>query len=446
MLPVLLSLPRVAVLAAAAPSLVATSALLAEEDTGKTLYALNPDARMYPASMTKIVTALVVMDYLKLDDIVTIGDEIDATPAGSSLARHQKGERITVMNLLRGLIMRSGNDSGCILAMDAAKKASGNGDISYPQAEKYFSGLMNDKAKALGATGTNFTNPHGFHDPNHYTTASDMFLFSREFMKNPILAGIARETEYKGNSLGTGTAADYTFLTQDYDWVTINELLIPGANYYQFATGLKTGSTDEAGDCLTSSAEKGGIRLISVVFHSTVDGRYADSIALLNYGFDNFRNETVQTSGEVVDTLEIDNPMLGAATEMDTLTNSGFTGFYSRDELAAMVRKVEYGKNAVKDGKIVPPVEKGDVIGTVTYTLNGKAEFTGDVIAGDSAGARSLNTDVTYYKDRFISNIFSLSALPYWICAVLAVIIVIILLSSRRRKRDRSYYRLNRRY
>jgi len=449
LLTILLSIPRISALAApTAPdlTLVGTSALLCEESTGKVLFALDPDARMYPASMTKIVTALVVMDYLRLDDIVVVGDEVDATPAGSSKAWHVNGEHITVLNLLRGLMMRSGNDSGCILAMAVVREAVG-GDIAYPDAEKIFDGFMNDKAKEAGATNSNFVNPHGFHHPNHYTTASDMFLLSREYMRNPILAEIAKETEYKGNSMGAGTAGDYDFPTKDYDWTPINEFIVHGPNYYQYATGLKTGFTDEAGDCLVATAEKNGVRLISVVFRSTVNDRYADSKTMLEYGFNNFDFETVQTAGEELETLEIDNPMLGAQTEMKTFADSEFTGFYSQAELAAMKRGLAYDGKIVVDEKIVPPVEEGDVIGAVTYTLDGRVEFSGGVVAGARAGKRTFNTDVEYYKERFVANVFSISALPYWICAVLVVVIIAILISSRRRrKRERSYYRVNKRY
>ena len=157
----------------AAPEVSAKSAVLINADTGRILYQKNQNDRMYPASMTKLLTSMVLLDNMDLDDTITIDYSINEIPWDSSKAGIAVGEVLTVENVIRGLIIPSGNDIANAAASAVAKKALGN-SISYDKAEEYFTGLMNKKAKELGCTGSNFVNPHGYHDDNHYTTAYDV--------------------------------------------------------------------------------------------------------------------------------------------------------------------------------------------------------------------------------------------------------------------------------
>ena len=159
--------------------LVSPSVILVEQSTGKILYSKDEHKKMYPASMTKILTALVALEHLKPEELIVAGPEVNGVPYDSSKAGHKNGETLQVENLIRGLIIPSGNETACIVASAVAKKQTGNDSISYEEAEKIFCNLMNEKAKSLGASESNFVNPHGYHNEHHYTTAYDMALIAR---------------------------------------------------------------------------------------------------------------------------------------------------------------------------------------------------------------------------------------------------------------------------
>ena len=214
--------------ASAEPSVSAVSAILIDQATGKVLFSKEADKRMYPASTTKLLTALVTLDYLSPDEFVVAGDEINAIPYDSSKAYHILDETIKVENLIRGLIIPSGNETACIAAREVARRVSENEDIAYPDAERLFCRLMNEKAKYLGAVSTNFVNPHGYHNDNHYTTAHDMALISVEALNNPLIKQIVQEKEFIGN--GAGVNPNLSWITQEYKWSTHNELQIGRAH------------------------------------------------------------------------------------------------------------------------------------------------------------------------------------------------------------------------
>ncbi len=247
--------------------LVSPSVILVEQSTGKMLYGKNENSKMYPASMTKILTALVAAEYLNPDDIVTVGAEIYGLPADYATNIHSEGETITVRNLLRALMIASCNETGSVLAVNTVRAMEGRYDIPFNEAERRFIQLMNEKAISLGALSSNFNNTYGLHSEGHFTTAADMALIARAYMGNDLLASIAAERNYIGDSLEGRTAEGAR--VNNYEWENHNELLLGGTNGYQYATGIKTGFTDEAGDCLAASATRNGISLISVVFFSS---------------------------------------------------------------------------------------------------------------------------------------------------------------------------------
>ena len=186
----------------APPNVNAQSAILMEQGTGKVLYAKNERQRMYPASITKVLTAIVALEYLDPEEIVTTGTEVNAVPYDSSTAGHLVGESLKVENLIRGLFIPSGNETGCVAAAAVVKKAGYGESMAYGEIERIFSNILNEKARELGAMDTNFVNPHGYHDANHYTTAYDAALFCSAAMENELIRRIAGETEFYGNGAG----------------------------------------------------------------------------------------------------------------------------------------------------------------------------------------------------------------------------------------------------
>jgi len=245
--------------------------VLMDEDNGNVLFAKNENKRLYPASTTKILTALVALDKGNLNDLVQVGDEVSLRTSDESSAGLKQGDVIPLKVLMRAMLLPSGNDAARTIAIYIAKKDSGKPNMNSEEGIHYFAGLMNEKAKEIGATHSHFVNPHGLHHPNHYSTAKDLAIIAREARKNQIFREIVSEETYKDSF--------FTFYNR-------NELVTRGsANFFQGADGIKTGFTDQAGHCLVSSATRDGKNLISVVLHSSKEGVYKDSTAMLNYGF-----------------------------------------------------------------------------------------------------------------------------------------------------------------
>jgi serine-type D-Ala-D-Ala carboxypeptidase (penicillin-binding protein 5/6) len=236
--------------------LAAQSAALVDSYSGEFLYTKNPDAKQYPASSTKILTALIVIEAGDLDQLVTVAPE-DTKVEPSSLDL-KPGQQFTRRQLLFGMLLKSANDVAMCLARDNAG--------SVPA----FAEKMDQRAAELGATNSHFVNPHGLHDPNHYTTAHDLVLIARAAMQQPLFRQIV-STIY------------YTWRTPNGE---VDELRNHNRLLRHFAgcNGLKTGYTRAAQQVLVSSALRGGHEVISVVLHTDKPGIWVDSKTLLTYG------------------------------------------------------------------------------------------------------------------------------------------------------------------
>jgi serine-type D-Ala-D-Ala carboxypeptidase (penicillin-binding protein 5/6) len=236
--------------------LAAQSAALVDSYSGEFLYTKNPDAKQYPASSTKILTALIVIEAGNLDQLVTVASE-DTKVEPSSLDL-KPGQQFTRRQLLFGMLLKSANDVAMCLARDNAG--------SVPA----FAEKMDQRAAELGATNSHFVNPHGLHDPNHYTTAHDLVLIARAAMQQPLFRQIV-STIY------------YTWRTPNGE---VDELRNHNRLLRHFAgcNGLKTGYTRAAQQVLVSSALRGGHEVISVVLHTDKPGIWVDSKTLLTYG------------------------------------------------------------------------------------------------------------------------------------------------------------------
>ena len=237
-------------------SLAAQSAALVDLYSGEFLYAKNPDAKEYPASSTKILTALIVIEAGNLDQIVTVAPE-DTKVEPSSL-NLRPGQQFTRRQLLFGMLLKSANDVAMCLARDNAG--------SVPA----FAEKMNLRAAELGATSSHFVNPHGLHDPNHYTTAHDLVLIARAAMQQPLFRQVVSTIYYTWRT-PTGQVEELR---------NHNRLL----RHFAGCNGLKTGYTRPAQQVLVSSALRGGHEVISVVLHTDKPGIWVDSKTLLTYG------------------------------------------------------------------------------------------------------------------------------------------------------------------
>lgn len=254
-------------------NLYAKSCILIERSTGRVAYEKNADDTIYPASTTKLLTAIIALEHCNLDDKVTINYEmLSKVPYNYTTAYLRVGEQVTVEELLNTLLIPSANDSGFALAIHI----SGSVDE--------FAKLMNEKATEIGCTNSNFTNPCGVHDVNHYSTARDMSKIGIYAMNYPQITNIVCKTSY---TLHENKRNARTF-------ETTNTLIKPDAKtYYEYATGMKTGFTDQAGACLVATAKKEHMEFLAVVFGDPepakgISYRDLDAKTLFEYGFENY--------------------------------------------------------------------------------------------------------------------------------------------------------------
>lgn len=245
----------------------------------KTLYSKEADTPCYPASMTKLLTALVAVTYADDSTVFTVGEEIGLIDPESSRAYLRIGNRLDLQTLLEALLLPSGNDAAYTIAASVGRIIAENENLSTRAAIDVFCGEMNKTAAALGATHSHFANPDGIHDANHYTTANDMLLIAKAAYEHPLISAVMREASVTRPLLSGGTGAT---------WYNTNYLLRTDTRYYyDKATGLKTGHTDQAGYCLAASAEKDGARLIAVLMGGqTGYGRFEDATGLFTVCFD----------------------------------------------------------------------------------------------------------------------------------------------------------------
>lgn len=265
-------------------------AILMDNSTMTVLYSKNAYDKVYPASTTKILTAIIALENCNLDDVVTVNQSaVSAIPAGYSSAGLVAGEQVNVKDLLTVFLVHSANDAGYVLA----EHISGN--------IKDFANLMNKKALDIGCKNTNFTNPSGIHDDNHYTTAYDLALIARYCMKNSTFRTIVALPTCTINATNKSAARTYS---------NTNDLLNSSSRYFlKDCIGIKTGFTSAAKDCLISACNRNGFELISVVLgaNSLENGessRYADSIGLFDFGYSNFSIRPIEHKVNQVTTTE----------------------------------------------------------------------------------------------------------------------------------------------
>lgn len=259
------------------PLIGASSAILMDADTGVVLYEKNVHEKLYPASTTKLLTALLASENSTMDEVVTFsknavfGIERDSSHIGIDV-----GEQLTMEQCLYGILLGSANEVSYAVAEYIG------GDL------ESFVKLMNDRAIDIGCTETHFLNANGLPDPDHYTTAYDLALIARECYKNEIISKISGTTYY--------TIPPTNIQTEERP-LTNHHLLLPNLKYaYEYVIGGKTGYTDEARQTLVTCAEKDGLRLICVIMKEESPNQFLDTISLFDYGFDNFQKINIADS------------------------------------------------------------------------------------------------------------------------------------------------------
>ena len=384
-------------------NLSSEAVLLMEASTGKVVYEKNGYEKKYPASTTKIMTAILAIEHCNLNETATASEfAINSVPSGYSTANIQIGETLSVKDLLYALMLQSANESAVILA----EHVSGS--------QEAFANLMNEKAKELGCKNTHFINPNGIHNENHYTTAYDLALITQYAMKNQTFRDIVKTTSFT-------LPATTSYPSESRTYANTNNLIIydarnrPDNYYYKYATGVKTGYTSAAKNCLVASAEKNGIEYISVVlgasitYESTgsVSHRYVDTISLFDYAFDNFSFRKLKSANNLIKTIKIEN---GKKDEnsLDLLIASDVNSLVSLDNKSSQIDP----EITLKEG-LSAPIAKGDIVGTISYKVEG-INYTTDLIAGNDVEEYKPNKIGLYILIFLILIIAILTAVRYY--------------------------------
>lgn len=338
------------------------SAILMDAKSGEVLYSKNPNTRQYPASITKLITALVAIENQKPTDIVTMSKEaIFSIERGSSHIGLDVGEQITFDQALHALLLQSANE----VANGIAELSDGS--ISA------FAQHLTARAKELGAKDTNFTNPHGLHDPNHYTTAYDMALIAKEVNTKSYFQEIMSHSTYQIPP--TNKCSEIRYLSQQHR--LMNEQR-DGRMYRKDVIAGKTGYTDQAGNTLVTIAKRGDMELIAVVLKSDRYHLYSDTNTLLDYGFENYKSISLHTQEDIISTVPmytIKSGQLIHTSDCDIALDKDVNLIVPKDIKERKVNSIISLPDRIKKGASI-----GDIVGTITYTYEEKPITTHNLV------------------------------------------------------------------
>lgn len=377
-----------------------SGSVLIDAKTGKILLQKDMNKKLYPASTTKILTAILAIENLNLDSKLTASrSAVMAIPSGYSNAGIKVGESLSVSDLLEMFLIHSANEVGYIFA----EEISGNIDN--------FANLMNKKASELGCTNTNFTNPSGIHDVNHYSTAYDMALIAKYCMQNETFRNIVNKKSCKFSA---------TDLYPEERYFKNTNSLLDSSNryYYEYAIGIKTGFTTQAKNCLIAGAKKDGIELIAVMLGAEAtengqSGRYVDAKNLFNYGFENYKIMDFLKEGSQIKNIEIKNATK-ETKKLNLIAKSSLSAtFQTNFDISTLVPTIEIFEN------ITAPIAKDTVLGKISYNIDGIV-YESDLIA---------ENDVI--KSNLLEIIFQI------VLAIIVLILIVVILSHKNNKNNK---------
>ena len=336
----------------------AKAALMIEKNTGKIIYEENAKEKKYPASVTKILTAILVLENCELDDVATVSENsISNIPSGYVIAPLFVGEKISIEDLLYALMLKSANDAAYVLAEHVGGSVEG------------FSEMMNKKAKELGCENTHFVNPNGIHNEEHYTTAYDLYLISKYAMENEKFAKIVSTFQYT-------LSATNKYPNKDRVMQSTNYFLNQKSKFYnKDIKGIKTGTTLEAGNCLITEITRDGFDYITVVLGAeTSESKFSETQKIIKYAFDNYTFTNLHNKGDVIKNIEVEKAT--KETKNLNLVISDEITVINNIKIKADDMKPEITLNE----NIKAPIIKGQELGSIKYSVDG-LEYNAKLLA-----------------------------------------------------------------
>lgn len=329
---------------------------------------------MYPASTTKVLTALLTLEHCNIQDVVTVPYEaLKIIPSGYSVAALQAGEQLTVDQLLQLMMVYSANDAANALAFHIA------GSIDS------FASMMNRKIAELDLKNTHFTNPSGKQDENHYTTAHDMALLMQYCMKNE---NFRKYAGLKSCTIPATNKYEERIFKTTNDMLIVDTRNVASNYYYPYIIAGKTGFTTEAKNCLVSVSNKDGIEFISVVlsvgvYANNLSGKFIETKTLLEYGYQNYTARKLREQGAIAKQIEIPNGTKDTKN-LDLILAQDITVLVKQSEFEnEILPEITLNEN------LVAPIAQGQVVGKITYVIDG-ISYTSDLLASHEVTSSSL--------------------------------------------------------
>ena len=384
-------------------SVNANASLIIELNSGKIIHEDNINEIIYPASTTKILTAILVLENCSLDEKAIVSkNAVSNLPDGYVVAPLFAGEEMRIEDLLYALMLKSANDAAYVLAEHVGGSVEA------------FADMMNKKASELGCKNSNFVNPNGIHNENHYSTAYDLFLISKYAMKNKEFVKIVSTYSYVLPSTNK-------YSSNDRIMENTNEFINPDSDFFnENVRGIKTGTTTQAGNCLITDVSKDGFEIITVVLGAkTSNSKFSETSKMIDYMFDNYTYTEIHKKGDIIKNIDV---------EKATKETKNLNIIISNDIIA--MNNVNIDPSMIEpeialNENIIAPIYKGQELGTIKYTVDG-LEYNAKLLA---------ETDVfkkTYYGEILIGS-----------GAFLLVLGLILIIFAKKRKKHK--LRLNRR-
>ena len=410
--------------AIAKPTISAEAGILYDVTNGRVLFEKNADEKLAPASTTKLMTALLVLEKANLDDKVTFSKTaVTNLESGAVKIGLVEGDQVSVKDSLYALLLKSANE----VANGLAEHVSGS--ISA------FAELMNARAAELGCTNTHFVNPHGLYDENHYTTAREMATITEYALTMPYFTDVTSQTYY--------TQPPTNMTSEERTVTTTNRMLLScDDEYYTYATGVKTGSLNESGYCISATATydsylvvcMGSPYIDSEGNHIDYHGEMYDAATLFRWAFLNIENKTLVTDGELLG--EVSLKYAWGKDRLQVLAQGNLTATLpSSLESGAITTKLDLPES------VKAPVKKGDYVGTATFYYNGAELSTVALVAAESVERSEIVQVLQQGQEVLTSTWFIVTATILLVLAAAYAILAILMNRKNKKVRRVKKYR-----
>jgi len=358
--------------------------MVMEITSGDVLLDQNEDQTYYPASTTKLMTALVAMDYVndQLDQTITVGHEIDEIGFESSTASLEVGENYTWEEIFYAMLLPSGNDAADVIAVNIGRIAENDPTLTEEVAKAKFITLMNEKAETLALTHTHFVNPHGLHDDDHYTTPEDLASIAKAVLENDFLKTVVQTPVYEMTIANTGEQQKWEntnllFYSDveayTYDTTLENNAAGQSPYYNAYVNGVKTGYTEEAGHCLVFSAQKDDMILLGVIMKAdTTADMYTQANNTINQIFENYSLKQITDENNELDTETLFRVHRGENNLIKPYTKESLAVMQENSDTATITTTIHWNEDYIDfdEGKatVIQSIPKDAQIGTVVVS------------------------------------------------------------------------------